>query len=214
MTQLGDVSRSRQAYDDVATLYAERFGDVLANPPVDRGLLAAFAELVRAADAGPVADLGCGPGHLTAYLHSLGLDAFGIDLSAAMIAIAREAQPHLRFDEGSMADLDLPDASLGGIVAWYSLIHMPPADLPAVLSGFHRVLAPGGWLLVGFQATDEAAGEPCAFDHKVTTAYRWPPDALAGLLVATGFTETARLVRVPEEAERFPHARLLVAKVE
>ncbi|WP_084590043.1 class I SAM-dependent methyltransferase [Lentzea albidocapillata] len=148
---------------------------MLDTRPLERAMLAAFAELAD----GPVADLGCGPGHLTAHLHSLGLDAFGLDLSPAMIALAREAHPELRFDQGSMTALDLADGVLGGILAFYSVIHMPPDELPAVFAEFFRVLAPGGHLLLGFYAGDDP--EPQEFDHKVTLAYHEPSPGLPAL---------------------------------
>ncbi|RZQ62401.1 class I SAM-dependent methyltransferase [Amycolatopsis suaedae] len=202
---------TRAAYDSVAPLYAEKFSDILETLPLERAMLAAFAELVRAADAGPVADLGCGPGHQTAHLHSLGLSAFGIDLSPEMIALARQAQPHLRFDVGTMSALDLADASLGGILASYSVIHTPPPELPAVFGEFHRVLAPGGHLLLGFFAGPDP--EPERFDHKVTAAYRWSPDSLMNLLRRAGFAEVARMLREPHENERqFQGGQLLVRK--
>lgn len=201
---------TRAAYDAVAGLYAELFGNVLETLPLERAVLAAFAELVRAHDAGPVADLGCGPGHVTAHLHALGLTAFGIDLSPAMIALARQAHPDLRFDEGSMTALDLADGTLGGILAFYSTIHTPPRQLPAVFAEFRRVLAPGGHLLLGFFAGDDPL--PREFDHKVALAYRWSPDSLSELLREAGFVEVARLVREPGEGERFQQAQLLVRK--
>lgn len=202
---LGPVDDTRAAYDAVATLYAELFGDMLDRLPMERALLAAFAELVT----GPVADIGCGPGQVTAHLHELGLDAFGIDLSPAMIALAREARPDLRFEEGSMTALGLADGVLGGILAFYSVIHLPPSVLPAVFAEFRRVLAPGGHLLLGFFAGDDAV--PQEFDHKVTLAYRWSPDTLADLLRQAGFGEVARMVRAPQEGERFQQACLLVS---
>jgi hypothetical protein len=61
-------------------------------------------------------------------LNRLGLDAFGIDLSPGMIALARRTNPDLRFDVGSMLALDLPSASLGGILAYYSIIHIRLSD--------------------------------------------------------------------------------------
>jgi len=201
---------TKVAYDAVASLYAELFSNVLDTLPAERALLAAFAELVRAHGAGPVADLGCGPGHLTAHLHTLGLDTFGVDLSPAMITLARQAHPDLRFDEGSMTALDLGDGVLGGILAFYSVIHTPPEQLPVVLSEFRRVLAPGGHLLLGFFAGDDPL--PREFDHKVTPAYRWSPDSLMELLRQNGFTENARLLRDPREGERFQQAQLLVTK--
>ncbi|UVS80477.1 class I SAM-dependent methyltransferase [Actinokineospora sp. UTMC 2448] len=206
-----EPSDTKAAYDAVAPLYAELFSDVLETLPLERAMLAAFAELVRAQDAGPVADVGCGPGHVTAHLHALGLTAFGVDLSSEMVALARRAHPGLRFDEGSMTDLDLADGVLGGVLASYSVIHMPPGRLPAVFTELHRVLAPGGHLLLGFFAGDDPL--PRSFDHKVTLAYRWSPDSLADLLREAGFAEVGRMVREPHADERqFRHAQLLVRK--
>ncbi|RKT54224.1 ubiquinone/menaquinone biosynthesis C-methylase UbiE [Saccharothrix australiensis] len=201
---------TKTAYDAVAPLYAELFSDVLDSLPMERALLAAFAELVQAHDAGPVADIGCGPGHVTAHVHALGPTTFGIDLSSEMVALARRAHPELRFDEGSMTDLDLADGTLGGVLALYSVIHTPPARLPAVFAEFQRVLAPGGHLLLGFFAGDDPL--PQEFDHKVALAYRWSPDALADLLRRAGFAEVARLLREPREGERFQQAHLLMRK--
>ncbi|MEU4746822.1 class I SAM-dependent methyltransferase, partial [Actinosynnema sp. NPDC023658] len=134
MIEPSALENTRAAYDAVAPLYAELFSNVLDALPLERALLAAFAELVRAHADGPVADVGCGPGHLTAHLDALGLSAFGVDVSPEMIALARRAHPDLRFDEGSMTDLDLADGVLGGILASYSVIHTPPPLLPEVFT--------------------------------------------------------------------------------
>ncbi|TDC71083.1 class I SAM-dependent methyltransferase, partial [Streptomyces hainanensis] len=156
----------------------------------------------------PVAELGCGPGQMTAHLRELGLDAFGVDLSPAMIDLARENYPRLRFEVGSMHALDLADGSLGGILSWYSLIHTPPAELPAYFAEFRRVIAPGGHLLLGFF---ESEGDPVSeFDHKAHPAYRWPIDAMAELAGAAGFVEVGRMLREPGEGERFRRGHLLM----
>ncbi|MFE0023206.1 class I SAM-dependent methyltransferase [Amycolatopsis sp. NPDC059021] len=211
MTEASVLHDTKTAYDAVAPLYAETFSNVLETLPMERAMLAAFAELVRAHDAGPVADVGCGPGHVTAYLHGLGLTAFGVDLSSEMVALARQAHPGLRFDEGSMTALDLADGVLGGILAFYSVIHTPPRLLPAVFAEFHRVLAPGGHLMLGFFAGDDPV--PQEFDHKVTLAYRWSPDGLLDLVRQAGFAEVSRMLREPYENERqFKQAQLLVRK--
>ncbi|MEO6090387.1 MAG: class I SAM-dependent methyltransferase [Umezawaea sp.] len=211
MTEPSVLQDTKAAYDAVASLYAERFSNMLETLPMERAMLAAFAELVQAHGTGPVADLGCGPGHVTAHLHALGLTTFGIDLSSEMITLARQAHPDLRFDEGSMTALDLADGVLGGILASYSIIHTPPRQLPTVFTEFQRVLAPGGHLLLGFFAGDDPL--PQEFDHKVTLAYRWSPDRLAELLHQAGFVEVARMLREPHEDERqFQQAQLLVRK--
>ncbi|MBT2443903.1 class I SAM-dependent methyltransferase [Streptomyces sp. ISL-36] len=197
-----------EAYDAVAVLYADLVRKGLDGLPLDRAVLAAFAELARATDAGPVADLGCGPGYMTAHLCDQGLDVFGVDLSPVMIDLARAAHPDLRFEVGSMAALDLADGALGGIVSWYSVIHTPPQDVRSYLAEFRRVLAPGGILLLGFFESE--GGPVTAFDHKVTTAYRWPIDELAGLAREFGFVEVGRMLRAPGEEERFRRGHLLM----
>ncbi|MEV0224472.1 methyltransferase domain-containing protein [Streptomyces sp. NPDC050704] len=206
---------TRTAYDSVAVQYAELFANGLEDQPLDRAMLAAFADLVRAGGGGPVADIGCGPGHVTALLHSLGLDAFGIDLSAEMVALAREAHSGIRFDQGSMTALGLEDGSLGGVLARYSIIHTPPERLPEVLAEFHRVLAPGGHLLLAFQAHDRPSELAESFDHKVALAYRWSPDRVADLLPENGLAEVARLLCAPREDDErgFPQAHLLARRV-
>ena len=186
-----------QAYDAIADLYADLFRDALDELHLDRAMISAFAAMVP---AGPVADLGCGPGRGTALLHDLGVDAFGLDVSPGMIARARADHPHLRFDEGDMTALDLPDGGLAGVLSWYSTIHLAPEELPLAFAEFHRVLAPGGLVMLAFQSTDEGVAE--AFDHKVALAYRRPVDDMAELAAQVGLVEVARLLRRPAENER------------
>jgi SAM-dependent methyltransferase len=198
------------AYDDVAVRYADFVRDSLDDRPLDRATLAAFAEFVLTAGGGKVADLGCGPGYMTAHLCDLGLDAFGIDLSPTMVGLARDAHPGLRFEVGSMDALDLADEALSGALSWYSVIHAPPGELPAYFGEFHRVLAPGGHLLLGFFESED---DPVTiFDHKVAPAYRWPIDAVAALAREAGFAEAGRVLREPHETERFRHGRLLLRR--
>ncbi|MGA5872623.1 class I SAM-dependent methyltransferase [Streptomyces cinereoruber] len=205
---------TRAAYDAVAATYEELFRDSLRDSPLDRAMLGVFAEAVRADGAGRVADLGCGPGHVTAHLDGLGLSAFGVDVSPAMIELARRAHPHLRFDVGSMAALDIADGALDGVLSRWSVIHLPPGELPAVLAEFHRVLAPGGHLLIAFSGSEGPAHPTQVFDHTVAPAYRWWPDHLAATLRESGLAETARMVREPRPADRrqFQEIHLLARK--
>jgi SAM-dependent methyltransferase len=202
------------AYDAFAEIYAQRFRDTLLDRPLDRAILDAFAEFVRAGGDGPVADLGCGPGHITAYLDGRGLAAFGVDVSPAMIELARPAYPGLRFEVGSMSALTIADGTLGGVLSRWSMIHTPPPEVPGILAEFHRVLAPGGHLLIGFSASDGPAQPTQVFDHSVAPAYRWWPDHLAALLREAGLTEVARLVTEPEPTDKrqFPGVQLLARK--
>ncbi|MET9375501.1 class I SAM-dependent methyltransferase [Streptomyces sp. NPDC002992] len=214
MVEHDALSATREAYDAAAPTYARLFRDTLRDSPLDRAMLGAFAEAVRASGDGQVADLGCGPGHVTAHLDELGLTAFGVDASPAMIELARQAYPDLRFDEGSMAALDIADGAVGGVLSRWSIIHTPPDELPVVLKEFHRVLAPGGHLLVGFWASDDPSHPTQVFDHAVAPAYRWSPDHLAAMLRASGLAEVARMVREPQPTDRrqFQEIHLLARK--
>ncbi|HWU11896.1 MAG TPA: class I SAM-dependent methyltransferase [Streptomyces sp.] len=205
---------TREGYDAAAATYAHLFRDTLRDSPLDRAILGAFAEVVRASGNGQVADLGCGPGHITAHLDELGLAAFGVDASPAMIELARQACPGLRFDVGSMAALDIADGALGGVLSRWSVIHTPPQELPAVLAEFHRVLAPGGHLLIGFPASDGPSHPAQVYDHAVAPAYRWSPDHLSAMLRACGLAEVARMVREPQPTDRrqFQEIQLLARK--
>ena len=154
---------------------------------------------------GAVLDVGCGPGHLTAHLRSLEVDATGLDLVPEFIDHARVTHPDGRYELGSMHQLPVPDRSIAGILAWYSLIHLPPDDLDGVLAELRRAMAPAGTLVTGFFGGHEVV----AFEHKVVTAYFWPVDVLADRLRRAGFTEVERRRR-PGVAEtgRRPHAAI------
>jgi SAM-dependent methyltransferase len=186
--------RVRDAYTTVADLYIDLFG---AREKVRADDLA-FIGRHLTLRSGTVLDVGCGPGHLTGYLRGLGVDAAGIDLVPEFIAHARAIHPDGTYHLGSMSSLDVADRAVAGILAWYSLIHLAPPELDGVLAEFRRVLAPGGMLVAGFFDGDEV--EP--FDHKVTTAYRWPVGAFSERLVRAGFTEVERERRPGDNTQR------------
>ncbi|MFE4024371.1 class I SAM-dependent methyltransferase [Streptomyces sp. NPDC059101] len=152
----GWMEDTRTSYDTVAASYADLTRHLLDETPEERAVLALFADLVSTQGGGPVADVGCGTGRITAYLCQLGMDAFGIDLSPGMIEVARSDHPGLRFDLGSMTDLDLADGSVAGLIAWYSLIHVPDDEIGLVFEHFRRVVRPGGPLLLSFHIGDES----------------------------------------------------------
>lgn len=213
MTEPSYLSAVRESYDTVAEDYAKLVPTRFAEDPLGRGMLAAFAELVQADGRQPVADLGCGPGHVTAHLDSLGVSVFGVDLSPKMVEVARRTYPNLRFEVGSMTALDVPDGELGGIVAWWSIFHLPPAVLPAVFAEFHRTLASGGKLLVGFHVGDEHLRPERSYGHPVSyDAYLLLPDHITGLLSRAGMVVSARLVEEPNERLKRPQACLLARK--
>lgn len=199
------MERVRQAYASVAELYIELFGTSEKVPADDL----AFIGRHLGDRSGTVLDLGCGPGHITGYLRSLGVDATGIDLVPEFIAHARAAHPSGRYHLGSMENLDVADHSIAGILAWYSLIHLPPQKLDGVLAEFRRATAPAGTLVLGVVDGDELA----PFDHKVVTAYRWPLDELSERLARAGFKEVER-VRRPSDGTQRPHGAIAAIAVE
>lgn len=204
---------TRTAYDLVAEDYARLLDGWLASSPWETAVLGAFAGTVLADGGGPVLDAGCGTGRITGHLASLGLDVSGVDLSPGMIAVAQRDHPDLAFAVGSMADLALADGTLAGALAWYSVIHTPPADRPAVFRELARVLAPGGHLVVAFQVGDECVHLEHAYGHDLSLdAYRLDPDAIAAELTAAGLPVTARLVRDPVAPEPQQQAYLFARK--
>ncbi|MFF5179716.1 class I SAM-dependent DNA methyltransferase [Micromonospora sp. NPDC000316] len=194
-----NVERVRQAYASVAEVYIGLFGTREQVHPDDL----AFIGRHLAGRPGPVLDLGCGPGHLTDHLRSLGVDATGIDPVGEFIAHARKTHPDGRYQLGSLESLAVADHSLAGILAWYSLIHLPPQEFDGVLATFRRAISPSGMLVLGLFEGDEVA----AFDHKVVTAYRWPFDEVSTRLARAGFTEVERLLR-PGDGQHRPHGAI------
>lgn len=221
----GFLAATRAAYDTVAVSYARLLAGALAASPHERAALACYAELLRdqtrEADDGAgrrprVVEVGCGPGRITGHLAGLGLDVSGIDLSPAMVAEARRRRPRLEFTVGSMTALDLPAASLDGLVAWYSVIHVPPSRHRGVYAGFRRVLRPGGLLLLGFQVGQERRRIEEGYGHTglALDAYRLRPERVEQDLAACGFALVTRTVREPVGAEKNQQAYLVARALE
>lgn len=209
------LATTRDGYDRAAAHYVARFQSHLDGRPVDRAMIGAFAELVARTVSSRVLDVGCGTGVATAALAAADLDVTGIDLSPNMIAQARQHNPGLEFRVGSMLDLDVADGSVGGLCAWYSIIHVPDAQLPRVFAEFHRVLAPEGVLLLAFQVGDEPR-VLTDFDGEAVnlTFIRRRPEAVADLLSSSGFRVYTELVRQPDDdgAESTPQAYLIARR--
>src|SRR6266404_8300260 len=149
MKEQSDV---RGSYDRVAEEYARRLFHELDHKPFDREMLNTFAERVRG--SGPVHDLGCGPGHVARYLHERGVEVTGIDLSGEMVRRARELNPGIEFLLGDMRSLGVPDGSLAGMVAFYSIIHIEPDARAATFAQLHRALREDAPFLLAFHIGD------------------------------------------------------------
>ena len=213
MTGSPHLDDVRTSYDTVASAYSELMAPALGENRLVRATLDAFAALVRAEGGGTVVDVGCGPGHTTAHLAAVeDLVVRGIDLSPRMIEVARTSYPDLSFEVGSMADLDLADESVVGVVAFYSIIHTPRDLLPRVFGELSRVLVPGGHLLVGFHVgsgvrrkTEGYGGHPMSLD-----VHRLAVDEVVGLARGAGLGLHAELLT--ERDAPVPQASLFFQK--
>ncbi|MFD7153076.1 class I SAM-dependent DNA methyltransferase [Kribbella sp. NPDC059898] len=199
MDYLDDISTS---YDNVAASYAALIVDG-ADWEVE-----AF-DLVGKLVAGsgrPVLDVGCGPGRTTGLLAGRDLPVIGIDLSPGMIEVARRDHPGLDFRVGSMTALDLPDRSVAAVVSWWSIIHLPRDVVPQAFAEFHRVLAPGGFLLLGFHVGEQSTHKTSGYGGHPMNIYvhRWTGPALTELAAAAGLT--------PYQVSDIPEDRLLFQK--
>jgi SAM-dependent methyltransferase len=188
----------RESYNRLAEQYAARLFKELANKPLDRELLDRFASQTH--QRGKVCDMGCGPGQIARYLRDAGADVFGLDLSPQMLEQARKLNPDVPFYQGDMTALNLEGGSLAGIAAFYAIVNLPERTLPSVFQEFHRVLQPGGLLLLSFHTGDEVLqvrelwGEPIAMDF-----FFFQPTAIRGRLEAAGFG-------IDQVIEREPYA--------
>jgi SAM-dependent methyltransferase len=191
---------TRRSYDAVAGAYADGLRDELAGKPLDRALLAALIEQAPAGTS--IGDLGCGPGHVTGWLAAHGATAAGIDLSAGMIDVARREQPGAEFRVGDLLSLPAADGEFGAVVAFYSIIHLTPGELPAAVAEMHRVVRPGGLVLLAFHIGTEVRHFSDWLGQDVDVDFRfYEPDDVAALLEAAGFTLQARLERRAYPAE-------------
>ncbi len=183
------------SYDAVADEYARRIYDELNGKPLDRALLERFVRETH----GQLCDVGTGPGHVARYLHDHGADAFGIDLSAGMVEQARRLNPGMDFRQGNMLSLDLKEGSLGGITAFYSVIHVPRDQVVEALREFKRVLCPGGLVLIAFHIGNETVHRNDWWDKKVSLDFAFfTSDEMVGYLKTAG-------LEVVEVIERDPY---------
>lgn len=202
--------RVRSSYDAVAAAYADHLVDELDALPFERWLI----DRVAAHAAGrPVVEVGCGPGHVTAYLADAGADATGVDLSPAMVAEARRRFPDGDYQVGDLRRLMRPTSASGwsAVLAWYSLIHLAASELPAVLAALTRPLEPGGWLVVAMHAGADVRHLGEWFDAPVDIDFvLHEPAEVVGLVQAAGLVDVEWYHRGPIAARGETTERLYV----
>lgn len=200
------MTDTRNSYDRVAAEYARRMHAELVHKPFDRVML---DWLIQRANGGLICDMGCGPGQIARYLHDMGANACGIDLSPGMIDHARSLNPGIDYQTGDMLALTgVPDGAFAAVAAFYSIIHIPHDSIMTALCELYRVLQPSGTLLVSFHLGsetrhfDELWGSPvdldfCFFEREEMR--RW--------LTEAGFTVTEAIERDPYPEVEVPTRR-------
>jgi ubiquinone/menaquinone biosynthesis C-methylase UbiE len=194
------LSDYQSSYDRIAEEYTARIAEELKDKPLDRMLLEGFAARVNG--AGRVCDLGCGPGHVARYLYDRGVDIFGLDLSPGMLEQARKLNPNIEFRQGNMLALDAEDGAWAAIVAFYSIVHIPRADVPQALREMQRVLKPGGFLFLAFHLGEEVLHEENCWGHQVSLDFvLFGRKEVECYLTEAGFTIEDSLERDPYPPE-------------
>ena len=187
------------SYGEVAADYADALAAELEQLPFERWLLDAIAK----AD-GPVIEVGCGPGHVTAYLAARGADASGLDLTPEMIAEARSRFPDGSYAVGDLRQLMRPVNAPGwaAVLAWYSLIHTSPTELAEVVAGLARPLAHGGQLVLALHTGGGVRRRDEWFGHDIgLTFFLHERRAVLDAVRACGLTDVTWYQRGPQRDE-------------
>lgn len=194
------------SYDRIADDYVRRIYGELAHKPLDRQLLDEFADRTRG--HGVVCELGCGPGHVARYLHERGVAICGVDLSQEMVKRALALNPGIEFYQGDMRQLAFADDAWAGIVAFYSIVHIPHSELTTALSEWRRVLRPGGLVLLAFHVGDETVHYDELWSHEVSLDFvLFRPDQVASSLREAGFNVERSVERDPYPDVEHPSRR-------
>ena len=195
------VSRTRDYYNAVGARYLELFQNEMEEKPFDRQVILDFAR--KMGKGAKILDVGCGPcGHISRILADAGCEVTGIDLSETCVSLAQSAQPGLAFEVMNMFDLTFPYHSFDGIVAYYALPYVPRANLPDLLSGFRKILRPGGFLLVVVKEGDGEGwiDDPMGIGQKTFFA-NFSELELRDLMVMNGFRCAWTWARDPYPSE-------------
>lgn len=199
------IKKNVKCYNEVASNYADKFGDELSHKLFDRLLLKEFASVNK--DNGPVADFGCGPGQTTKYLFDHGVkEIIGVDISTEMVSIAQKTSPEIKFENGDILNLPYTANYFGNAIAFYAIVHFSNDQMKIAFTEIHRVLKKGGQFLFSFHVGDEVIHFDTFLDKEVDIDFFFfQTDEIVALLNETGF----KLVDV---VERYPYKEEYASK--
>ena len=205
--------QTRVAYDQVAGSYAKALPDTRYEAALDLEMVNSFIDSIEYLD---VLDAGCGTGRMMTYLRERTpeLRLSGLDLSTAMVELARSANPSAQVVEGDIAAMPFHDAQFGGVLAWYSIIHSAPTELPKVFSEICRILRSRGKVLMAFQSGTGTRQIANAYGHDVELkAFLHSASALVPVLRAAGLEVDTVLDRAPRDSEKSPQCFILATRI-
>ncbi len=200
------LDKVERSYDALAEEYAKRISSELDQRPRERELLQRFA--ARCRDQGMICDLGCGPGHVARYIQEFNPSVIGLDLSLQTVIEARQRNPEIAFVQGDMLALPFASRRLGGIVAFYSIIHFDGPQVEQSFAEMWRALRTGAHLLLGFHVGSETVHVDEEFGVSIDLdATFFTMDDLTRRLALAGFTITEQFQRQPNPGSEYPSVR-------
>lgn len=197
------------AFDAIGERYDEAF-------PLKAGQLSTGDWLAaQLAPGARVLDVGCGTGVPTARdLSAAGLRVTGVDISAGMLDLARANVPEAEFHQLDALALDSSLGTFDGAAAFFSLLMLPRAEIPAALAGIRDRLVPGAPFALGMVEAD-LDDVPIPFLDNQLYVSGYPREQLRGVVESSGF-EVLELHEVsdeptgpdrPREVQLFLHCR-------
>lgn len=204
MTTAAGRDRTKRAYAQRAPEYVSLLGAIDQMDPLDACVIGTWSDGVT----GSVLDAGCGPGHWSDFLHVRGSTVRGVDAVPQFVESARSRFPAVTFEVGDLLDLPFEDSTFGGVLAWYSLIHLESARCARALEEFARVTTDDGHVLIG--AFLGPNGEP--FDHAVTQAFYRGEEELVAQVEAAGFQVLTTHTRTSLSGRPRPHLAVAACK--
>lgn len=187
MSVVDGHAATRQNYDRMSRWYDWFAGS-------EKRFTLAGLDLLSARRGERILEIGCGTGHALGQLARTGAAVVGLDLSAGMLARARQVlggvpQAAVSLCQADALHLPLPSASVDGILISFTLELFPGPEIPAVLAECRRALPPDGRLAV----VALAEGSGWVVDLYKWTHSRWPevvdcrPIRAAAFLMEAGF---------------------------
>ena len=203
------LNKIENLYDSIAKGYAETFSVEHEKKPKDQEILRRFSQEIG--DRRPVWDLGCGPGHTAKYLKDLGVEISGLDLSEKILEQARTLHPEIYFRKGNILELDFPNDSIAGVIAFYTIVHFTKEQVEIAFHEVFRVLQCGGIFLLTYHIGEETIHLDEFLDKKVDIDFMFfTKEFIVSCLQGSGFEKIEIIEREPYPGVEYESRRAYV----